>query len=189
MILDAYEQALADNPNPDHRFRVEHAQVVTPEDFPRFAELGVLPSMQPTHATSDMYWAEDRLGPERVKGAYAWQEFLRRGCIVPCGSDFPVEKIDPLLGIYAGITRRDPSGYPVDGWFRDQRMTREQVLRGFTIWAAYAAFQEDILGSIEEGKLADIVVLSKDILAIPPEEILSTRVDCTIVGGDIKYKR
>ena len=189
LILDAYEQALKEHPNPDHRFRVEHAQVVAPEDFPRFADLGVLPSMQPTHATSDMYWAGDRVGPERVKGAYAWQRFLEKGCIIPCGSDFPVEENNPMLGIYAGITRQDPSGWPEGGWFPDQCMTREQVLRGFTIWAAHAAFQEDILGSIEEGKLADMVVLSKDILTVPPKEILDTVPVYTIVGGKIRYRR
>lgn len=189
LIIDAYEQALKEHPNPDHRFRIEHAQVVAPEDFQRVADHGILPSMQPTHATSDMYWAEARVGAKRVRGAYAWQEFLRRGCIIPCGSDFPVEKNNPMLGFYAALTRRDPSGYPEGGWFADQRMTREQALRGFTIWAARAAFQENVLGSIEEGKLADIVVLSKDILTVPPQDILDTVPDYVIVGGDIKYTR
>ena len=189
LVLDAYEAALKERPAPDHRFRVEHAQVVALDDIPRFSSLGVIPSMQPTHATSDMYWAEDRLGSERVRGAYAWQRFLKTGSIIPCGSDFPVEENNPMLGIYAGITRRDPGGWPEDGWFPDQCMSREQVLRGFTTWAAYAAFQEDILGSIEEGKLADMVVLSKDILTIPPEDILTTVPEYTIVGGNIRYKR
>jgi len=187
LVLDAYEQALKENPVPDHRFRIEHAQVVAPPDFKRFAGLGVIPSMQPTHATSDMYWAEDRVGPERVKGAYAWRRFLDEGCEIPCGSDFPVEEHNPMLGIYAGITRQDPDGWPEGGWFPDQRMTREEVLRGFTIWAARAAFQEDILGSIEEGKLADITVLSKDILTVEPKEILATEAVYTIVGGRIRY--
>jgi len=189
LILDAYEKALKEHPNPDHRFRVEHAQVVAPGDFERFAALGVLPSMQPTHATSDMYWAEDRLGPERVRGAYAWRRFLDAGCIIPCGSDFPVEKNNPMLGIYAAVTRRDPEGRPPGGWYPDQCMTREEALRGFTIWAAYAAFQEDILGSLEKGKLADMVVLSKDILTVPAEEILDTVPEYTIIGGKIKYRR
>lgn len=189
LVLDAYEQALKERPTNDHRFRIEHAQVVTLEDIPRFAALGILPSMQPTHATSDMYWAEDRVGPERIKGAYAWQKFLRNGCIIPCGSDFPVEEINPMLGFYAAITRKDPKGWPEGGWYPEECMTREQVLRGFTIWAAYAAFQENILGSIEPGKLADMVVLSKDILTVAPEEILSTVPLYTIIGGKIQYSR
>ena len=130
--------------------------------------------MQPTHATSDMYWAEDRVRPERIKGAYAWQKFIRAGSIIPCGSDFPVEEINPMLGFYAALTRMDPKGWPEGGWYPEECMTREQVMRGFTIWAANAAFQDDILGSIEPGKLADMVVLSKDILTVTPEEILTT---------------
>ena len=189
LVLDAYEQALKEHPSKDHRFRIEHAQVVSPEDFSRFVSLGVIPSMQPTHATSDMPWAEARLGPERVKGAYAWRSFLDAGCFIPCGSDFPVEEYNPLLGVYAGITRQDSTGAPSGGWFPDQRMTREEVLRGFTIWAARSAFQEDLLGSIEKGKLADMVVLSKDILSIPPKEILTTVPEYTIVGGKVKYER
>ncbi len=189
LVLDAYEQALKENPASGHRFRIEHAQVVAPDDFPRFAALGVLPSMQPTHATSDMYWAEDRVGPERVKGAYAWQKFLKTGSIIPCGSDFPVEEINPMLGFYAAITRKDPHGWPENGWFPEQCMTREEVLRGFTIWAAYAAFQDDILGSIETGKLADMVVLSKDILTVAPQEILTTVPVYTIIGGKVKYNK
>jgi len=189
LILDAYEQALAEHPAPDHRFRVEHAQVVALEDIPRFHALGILPSMQPTHATSDMYWAEARVGPERVKGAYAWKRFLDTGCIIPCGSDFPVEKINPMLGFYAAVTRMNTEGWPEGGWYPDQCMTREEVLRGFTIWAAYAAFQEDILGSIEPGKLADMVVLSKDVLTAPPTDILTTSPEYTIVAGKIVYRR
>lgn len=189
LILDAYEAALKDNPKKDHRFRVEHAQVVAPGDFQRFVDLGILPSMQPTHATSDMYWAEARVGAERVKGAYAWRSFLDLGLIVPCGSDFPVEETNPMLGIYAAITRQDPTGYPDGGWFPEQRMTREEVLKGFTIWAADAAFQDDILGSIEAGKLADMVVLSNDIMTIEPKNILSTVPDYTIVGGKVRYSR
>ncbi len=189
MTLDAYEQALSEHPADDHRFRIEHAQVVLPEDFRRTADLGVIPSMQPTHATSDMGWAEARVGAERVRGAYAWRRFLDEGCFIPCGSDFPVEKHDPMPGIYAAVTRQDRECNPPGGWFPDQRMTREEALRGFTIWAARAAFQEDILGSIEPGKLADMTVLSKDILTIPPEDILSTRAVHTIVGGKVKFSR
>jgi predicted amidohydrolase YtcJ len=189
LTLDAYEQALREHPHRDHRFRIEHAQVVAPEDFPRFASLGVIPSMQPTHATSDMYWAEARLGPERVKGAYAWRKFLELGCYVPCGSDFPVEEYNPLLGFYAAVTRRDLAGKPENGWFPDQCMTREEVLRGFTIWAAKAAFQDSILGSLETGKLADIVVLDKDILTCKPEEIPGAKPEMVILGGKVKYEK
>ncbi len=189
LILDAYARALSERPTPDHRFRIEHAQVVAPEDFARFAQLGIVPSMQPTHATSDMYWAEDRLGPERSQGAYAWRKFLDTGAWVPCGSDFPVEEYNPMLGIYAGITRRDRSGQPEGGWFPDQCMTREEVLRGFTVWAARAAFQDSILGSLEPGKLADIVVLSRDILTVAPEEIPDTVPEIVIVGGKVRYER
>ncbi|MDP2982352.1 MAG: amidohydrolase [Candidatus Latescibacter sp.] len=189
LALDAYEQAFRAHPTPDHRFRIEHAQVVSPEDIPRFAALGVIPSMQPTHATSDMYWAQDRLGPERIEGAYVWQKFLKTGAFIPCGSDFPVEEINPMLGIYAAITRKDPKGWPTNGWFPEERMTREQALRGFTIWAAYAAFQEKLLGSIEAGKLADMVVLSRDILTVAPKEILTTVPEYTIVGGKVRYQR
>ena len=189
LVLNGYEAALKEHPNPDHRFRIEHSQVVSLDDIPRFAELGVLPSMQPTHATSDMYWAEDRVGPERIKGAYAWQDFIRAGLKIPCGSDFPVESVNPMLGIYAAITRQDAEELPEGGWMPEQRMTREQALRGFTIWAAYGAFQEEILGSIEVGKLADIVVLSSDILTVPPKEILSTVPLYTIVGGKIRYPK
>ena len=188
LTLDAYEVALKENPKDDHRFRIEHAQVIAPDNFGRFKPMGVIPSMQPTHATSDMYWAEDRLGPERIKGSYAIGKFLKEGNIVPCGSDFPVEKTNPMLGIYAAITRQDAKGFPEGGWFPEHRMNREQALRGFTIWAAYAAFQEDILGSIEEGKLADFTVLSHDILTVEPKEILNTKALYTIVGGEIKYR-
>ncbi len=188
-VLNAFEAALTEFPNPDHRFRVEHSQIMAPDDILRYKPLGVLPSMQPTHATSDMYWAADRVGSERAKGAYAWRKFLDTGVIIPCGSDFPVEKTNPLLGFYAAITRQDPSGYPDGGWFPDQRMTRQEALKGFTIWAAYAAFQEDILGSIEVDKLADMTVLSKDILTIEPKEILTTACEYTITAGKIRYTK
>lgn len=189
IVLDAFEQALKENPKSDHRFRIEHAQTVSPEDIPRFKRLGVIPSMQPTHATSDMYWAGDRVGPERVKGSYAWRKFLESGCVIPCGSDFPVEKNNPMLGIYAAVTRQDEKGWPEGGWRPEERMTRQEVIRGFTIWAAQAAFQEDVLGSIEIGKLADMVVLSKDITSIEPKEILTTKADHTIVAGRVRYSR
>lgn len=189
LCLDAYEKALKENPVKDHRFRIEHAQVVRPEDVQKFAAFGVIPSMQPTHCTSDMYYVEDRIGRERAGGAYAWRWFIDAGLVIPCGSDFPVESNNPLFGIYAAITRQDEKGWPNGGWFPQQRMTREEAIKGFTIWAAYAAFQEKVLGSIEIGKLADFTVLDRDILTIAPKEILQTNVVYTIVGGKIRYQR
>jgi hypothetical protein len=189
IVLNAYEAALVQNKGmaKDARFRIEHAQVVDPQDTPRFVKLGVIPSMQPTHCTSDMYWAEERLGPKRIKGAYAWRSFLNAGSILPGGSDFPVESPNPLWGFYAAITRQDHDGWPSGGWYPDQRMTREEALKAFTLWAAYAAFEEKRRGSVEEGKLADLVVLSNDIMTCEPLRILETKVVYTIVGGEIAY--
>ena len=212
IVLNAYEQALQQNPSVarDARLRIEHAQVLEPTDIPRFKRLGVIPSMQPTHCTSDMYWAQARLGPARIRGAYAWRSLLKDGNIIPAGSDFPVESPDPLSGFYAAITRQDKKGIPRNaedvarsfelsadgikdssvfnnGWYADQKMTREEALRAFTIWGAYAEFAEKEKGSIEKGKLADLVILSNDIMKIAPIEILSTMVVATIVGGKIEY--
>ena len=189
LCLNAYEKALQENPVKDHRLSIGHAQVVRREDIARFAELGVIPSMQPTHCTSDMDFVVDRIGPERAKGAYAWRSFLDAGCIIPCGSDFPVESNNPMLGIYAAITRQNAEGEPQGGWYGEQKMTIEEAIKGYTIWAAYATFQEEVLGSIEVGKLADMVVLDKDILEIEPKEILTTQVLYTIVGGKIVYEK
>ena len=188
LCLDAYERAFKENPRKDHRFRIEHAQIVRDEDIAKFASLGVIPAMQPTHCTSDMGFVAERVGKERAKGAYVWRSFLDAGLVIPCGSDFPVESSNPMLGIYAAVTRQDAHGNPPGGWFPQQRMTIEEAIKGFTIWAAYAAFQEDILGSIEKGKLADFTVLDKDILTIDPKEILTTKALYTIVGGKIRYK-
>lgn len=189
IVLNVYQQVLKSSPGKgkDLRFRVEHAQVVDPKDIPRFAELGVLPSMQPTHCTSDMYWAQDRLGPSRLDGAYAWRSFLNHGSIIPAGSDFPVESPNPLWGFYAAITRQDHDGWPEGGWMPEQRMTRAEALKAFTIWAAYASFEEREKGSLEPGKVADIVVLSDDIMTIEPARVLNTRVEMTMVGGTVAY--
>ena len=188
LCLDAYERALKENPKKDHRFRIEHAQIVRPEDVKKFVALEVVPAMQPTHCTSDMYFVADRVGKKRAEGAYAWRWFIDAGLPIPCGSDFPVESNNPMLGIYAAVTRQDPTGFPAGGWFPEQRMTIEEAIKGFTIWAAYGAFQEDMLGSIEVGKLADFTVLDKDILEIEPQEILTTKAVYTIVGGKIRYR-
>lgn len=188
LCLEAYEKAMQENPKPDHRFRIEHAQILERQDVDKFVALGIIPAMQPTHCTSDMYFVEDRVGPERAKGAYAWRWFIDAGLVIPCGSDFPVESNNPLLGIYAAVTRQDPAGWPEGGWHPEQRMTIREAIKGFTIWAAFGAFQEDVLGSIEVGKYADFTVLDKDILEIAPKEILQTKTVYTIVGGQIRYR-
>ncbi|MCP4647035.1 MAG: amidohydrolase family protein, partial [bacterium] len=166
LCLDAYEKALKENPTEDHRFRIEHSQIVRPEDVEKFKELGVIPAMQPTHCTSDMFMVKDRVGEKRAKGAYAWRWFIEAGMKIPAGSDFPVESNNPMYGIYSAITRQNHEGLPDGGWHPEQLMTREEAVRGFTIWASYGAFQEEVLGSLEVGKLADITVLDKDILTI-----------------------
>ena len=188
VALDAYEQALKAVPVPDHRFRVEHAQVISPEDIPRFARLDVIPSMQAVHQTSDMYWAGTRLREEREKGAYAWRSLLATGVVIPNGSDFPVEAVNPLLSFHSALTRQDAKNWPPGGWHPEQRMTREEALRSMTIWPAYAAFQEKELGSLAAGKYADFVVLDRDIMTVAPEEILATHVVSTWVGGKPVYE-
>jgi len=187
-MLDVYDEALTEYPKLDHRFRIEHTQIVNLDDVQRFAKMGVIPAMQPQHAVSDMPWTENRIGTERVKGAYAFRSFIDDGIIIPCGSDVPVEVPNPMIGIYNAVTRQDENGYPTGGWLPEQKMTIEEVLKGYTIWAAYAAFQENILGSIEVGKYADFTILDNDILSIDPMEILKTKPIYTIVGGEIKYQ-
>jgi len=188
LCLDAYEKALHEFPAADHRFRIEHAQIVRREDAAKFAGLGVIPAMQPTHCTSDMNFAADRIGRKRAEGAYAWRWFRDEDLVIPMGSDFPVESNNPLYGIYAAVTRQDHEQQPEGGWYPEHRLTIEEAIKGFTIWAAYAAFQEDVLGSIEKGKLADFTILDKDITEIAPIEILNTKVLYTIVAGKIRYQ-
>jgi predicted amidohydrolase YtcJ len=189
LVLDQYATALQQVPVADHRFRVEHAQVIHPQDIPRFAELDVIPSMQAVHQTSDMYWAGKRLGESRLNGAYAWRSLLQSGVVIPNGSDFPVERVNPLYSFHAAVTRQDEDDYPAGGWYPAQRMTREEALRSITLWPAYAAFQEEVLGSLTPGKYADFVVLDRDIMRVAPEEILSARVDATYLGGNPVYER
>jgi predicted amidohydrolase YtcJ len=188
LVLDAYERALAERPTADHRFRIEHAQILSPDDIPRFAELGVLPSMQASHQTSDMYWAGTRLGPTRLLGAYAWRALLNTGTIIPNGSDAPVEQVNPLISFHAALARQDAQNWPSGGWYPEQRMTRDEALRSMTIWPAYAAFQERVLGSLTPGKYADFVVLDQDIMQVPAELILKTSVVATYVGGRPVYE-
>ena len=185
IVLDAYGAVLKGANS--RRFRIEHAQVVSLPDFALFARYGVIASIQSTHATSDMRWAAARLGPDRLAGAWAARRFLRAGVRIANGSDFPVEHVNPLWGFYAAIARQDHAGRPPDGFLPDQKLTREEALRSFTIDAAYAAFEENDKGTIEPGKFADFIVLSADIMKIPPPEILKTRVTSTFLGGEIVY--
>ena len=187
ITLDAYALALSRNPTENHRFRVEHAQLLAPKDIPRFAALGVLPSMQPTHCTSDMRWVYDRVGPERAKGAYAWASLRKTGVPVPGGSDFPIESPNPFLGIYAAVTRQNLAGEPAAGWHPEQRMTRYEALRSFTVDAAYAAFEEKDKGALIPGKLADFVVIDRDVMTCAVDEIPETRVLRSVIGGETVY--
>ncbi|HXV61683.1 MAG TPA: amidohydrolase [Vicinamibacteria bacterium] len=192
IVLDAFERAQEERPADRPRHRIEHAQVIAPEDIPRFAELGVIPSMQPIHATMDMGFAEARVGPDRIRGAYAWRSLVDSGAMLVASADtpaFPVKYSNPLWGYHAAVTRQDASGNPPDGWYPNQTLTRLEALKIYTINAAYAAFEEDVKGTLAPGKLADLTVLSKDILTIPPPEILETEVLMTLVDGRIVWKR
>jgi len=217
LIFNAYEKALNENSNKDHRLRIEHVQVIDPVDVERFSKNGIIPSMQPVHATSDMPWAEARLGTERVKWSYAPKLVLKGSPIIAGGSDFPVENPSVLEGIYAGITRQDKNGYPrnwmdvmwlVDnkmwiiseegipdttvfdgGWYPEEKLTIQEVLNEFTKWAAYAGFEEKKKGTIEIGKWADFTILDQDITSIEPKEILKTSVVMTVVDGKIVYEK
>ena len=182
LVLDAYAQALGDAAGGDHRWRIEHAQIMALDDIPRFAALGVVASMQPTHATSDMPWAQDRVGPQRIQGAYAWRRFAEAGVRLALGSDFPVESPDPRLGLHAAVTRQDRDGAPAGGWLPDQRLDVAEALRGFTADAAWANHDETLTGRLAPGLQADFVVLAHDPLAVEAGEldtlpILSTWVD------------
>ncbi|MBX3134107.1 MAG: amidohydrolase family protein [Gemmatimonadaceae bacterium] len=189
LVLDAYEGALKARPTADHRFRVEHAQILHSDDIPRFAQLGVIPSMQASHQTSDMYWAGTRLGEGRLRGAYAWRSLIASNVIIPNGSDFPVEYVNPLLSFKASVSRQDANNWPAGGWYPEQRMTREEALLSMSLWAAYAGFQESELGSLTPGKRADFVVLDQDIMRIAAEDLLATQVLSTWVGGRSVYER
>jgi hypothetical protein len=189
-VLDVFERVQSEVPGARAlRMRNEHAQILDAQDIPRFARLNVIASMQSTHATSDMPWVPTRIGPERTaEGAYVWQKLMKSGVTLANGSDFPVEEPNPMLGIYAAITRQDPQGRPPGGWMPDQRMSREETLASFTLNAAHAAHMEKDLGSLEPGKMADMVVLSRDIMEVPPADILTTTVLKTIIGGRIVYE-
>jgi len=192
LMLDLYERVFAEvpaanRPGPEPRWRLEHAQIIDRADLPRFAQLGVIASMQPSHAIGDLFFAPKRLGPQRLEGAYAWQSLLQSGTIIAAGSDAPVERGEPMIEFYAAVARRSLDGFANDDWRPGQRMTRLQALRALTLDAAYAAFDERERGSLEPGKRADFTVLSADILRIPEPEILKTRCLMTIVGGEVVY--
>ena len=192
-ILDEYEAALKAVPAnqrkvADPRWRVEHAQIVNPVDIPRFAKLGIIPSMQPSHAIGDLFFAPSRLGIARLEGSYAWETFIKSGVVVAGGSDAPVERGEPMIEFYAAVARKDQKGFSGEGWHPEEAVTREQALKMFTLWAAYAAFEEKLRGSIEVGKLADLTILSADIMTIPAPEILKTRCVMTVINGEIVYE-
>ena len=187
-ILDHYESAIKAHPGIDHRYRIEHAQHLHPDDIPRFGELDVIPAMQAVHMASDRPWAIDRLGETRIiEGAYVWQKLLKSGAKIVNGTDVPVEPINPLASFYASVARKTLEGTPEGGYEPDQRMTREEALRSYTLDAAYGAFMEDITGSIEVGKLADFTVFDKDIMQITEQEILETQVTMTVIDGNIVF--
>jgi len=188
-VLDIFEDALREVPTADHRFRIEHAQILNYHDIPRFAELDVIPSMQGSHQTSDMYWVPTRIGWNRAQGSYAWRSLLNTGVVIPNGSDFPVEGVNPLRSFKAFVSRSDTNGYPVGGWFPAQKTTRQEALLSMTLWPAFAAFMEDVSGSLTAGKYADFVVLDQDIMTVPEDRILETRVLRTVLGGKAVYQR
>ncbi len=185
-VLDAYVKALAIKEDP--RWRVEHAQVVEKQDLEKFGPK-VIPSVQPTHATSDMEWADERLGEKRIKTAYTYKELLDWSGKIALGTDFPVEKVSPLHTFYAAVARRNSEGKPSGGYQMDNALSRSEALKGMTLWAAYANFEEDQKGSIEVGKVADLVLLTEDIMTINESAILSAEVLATIVDGNIVFKR
>ena len=189
IVLDAYEAALKAVPTADHRFRVEHAQIINHDDIPRFADLGVIPSMQAVHQTSDMYWAGARLGQTRLLGAYPWRSLMNAGVVIPNGSDAPVESINPLFSFHSAVSRQDADNWPAGGWFPEQKMTREEALKSMTIWPAFAAFQESTMGSLTPGKLADFVILDRDIMTVADRDILGTAILATYIGGKVVYER
>ena len=190
ITLNAFDRALKEVPHvKDHRLRIEHAQVVALEDIPKFAPLGIVLSMQPPHCTSDMPWAEKRVGAERIKGAYAWRAFLETGVHLTLNSDFPGEMLNPFYGMYAAMTRQTPDGQPESGWHPEQCLTRKEVLKAYTAEGAYSGFEEKLKGHILPGFLADFILLSDDILTVPAKEFLSLTVVQTYLGGELVYEK
>lgn len=186
--LNAFEKAAAVNGKRNSRHRDEHTQTLLLSDIPRFAQLGVIASMQPTHCISDKKFYEKRIGTERSKGAYAWRSLLNSGASLAFGTDYQVEPLNPMEGLYAAITRKERLGEEGEGWFPEQKLTMEEAIELYTLGPAYAQFMEDRKGKIKQGYLADIVIVDKDLLTIPEEEIMKTRIDYTITGGKIVFK-
>jgi predicted amidohydrolase YtcJ len=191
VAMDVFERVQREVPGArDLRMRNEHAQILDAAEIPRFARLNVIASMQATHATSDMPWVPARIGPERTaEGAYVWQRLIKSGVVLANGSDFPVEEPNPMLGFYAAITRQDPSGNPPEGWMPEERLSRDEMLQSFTRNAAYAAHAENDLGTLEVGRLADMVTLDRNVMTVPPSEILKATVQMTIIGGEVVYQK
>jgi len=189
LTLNAIEKAQELNGIRDSRHRIEHSQILIDEDIPRFAQLGVIASMQPTHCITDKRFAEKRIGLERSRGAYAWRRLLDTGAKIAFGTDYAVEPLDPLEGLYAAVTRKDRAGEPGEGWFPDQKLTMEEAIELYTLGSAYSEFMEERKGIIKKGYLGDVVIFDKDLLTIPSDQIMSTKVDFTIVGGKVIYQR
>lgn len=193
-ILDEYEAALktvstGERKVWDPRWRIEHAQIVNPVDIPRFSKLAIIASMQPSHAIGDLHFAPARVGVPRLKGSYAWESFIKSGVVVAGGSDAPVERGEPMIEFYAAVARKDQKGFSGDGWHPEEAVSRADALKMFTLWPAYAAFEEKLRGSIEAGKLADLTILSADIMTIPAPEILKTRCVMTVINGEIVFEQ
>jgi predicted amidohydrolase YtcJ len=185
--LNAYEKAIKVNGRRDSRHRDEHTQTLQLSDIPRFAELGVIPSMQPTHCITDKRFYEKRIGTERSRGAYAWRSLIKAGAILAFGTDYQVEPLNPMEGLYAAVTRKDRLGEEGDGWFPGQKLTMEEAIKYYTLGSAYAQFMDDRKGIIKPGFLADIVIVDRDLLTIPEDQIMKTKVDYTVVGGKVVY--
>lgn len=184
MVLDVYGTVLQGKN--DLRWRVEHCQVVNKNDVKKFGMYNIIPSVQPTHATSDMYWADERLGA-RITAAYAYKDLLKQNGFILDGSDFPVESINPLFGFYAAVARKDQKLFPKEGFQKENALTRQEALKAMTIWAAYGAFEENDKGSLEAGKFADFVVLDRDIMTVPEAELFGVKVLYTYIGGNLVY--
>jgi predicted amidohydrolase YtcJ len=183
VMLKTYKEVLKGQK--DRRWKIEHAQIIDPNDFSYFDN--IIPSVQPTHATSDMYWAEDRVGPERIKGAYAFKDLLNQYGKVALGTDFPVEKVNPFYTFYAAVARKDLEQYPAEGYQMENALSREETLKGMTIWAAHSNFEENERGSLEPGKLADFIILDQNIMEVAEDDIPNTKVIATYIGGERVY--